>query len=447
MAGSLLRVAQAGVNAAWAAGHVARRAIGPRNELRAMDVEDLAKAMRDALGGPSWTGLSITPDMAMRSPTVWTAVRVLGESMAQLPFNLIREDGGRRVAVEDHPVQRLLGPHGKPNRWQSAAEFREQMVRWCAIRGNAVAIKVTVRGELRELLPVHPKTVEIRQEDDWSVRYRVTTERGQAREFRSDEVFHLRGPGDSGFAGDDVVVRMREAIGLALGQDMFAARMFANGAKLSGVLQTDEKLSDPAYERLKQNFQDLWSGVENAHGTPILEEGLKFEKASQTNEDAQLLDSRKLQRSIVAAILRVPPHMTGDLEKATFSNIYDLARQFVDYALTPWAVRYEGAVETQLLSDEERGRIVAKLKLQALLRGNVKERTEMYARGIQSGWMNRNEPRELEDMDRGPDHLDEFLEPENMRQAGEEPAEDTTEDDGADSREGDMNDGGENAET
>lgn len=115
-----------------------------------------------------------------------------------------------------------------------------------------------------------------------------------------------------------------------------------------------------------------------------------------TGEDAQFLETRKYQRSEIASIFRVPPHMIGDLEKATFSNIEQQSLEFVTQCLMPWLVRIEKAIKRDLLDPKERGTISVKFNPAGLLRGDALARSNYYMRGILDGWMTRNEARKAE---------------------------------------------------
>ena len=374
---------------------------------------DLAEFLR--AGQQTWSGIEVTPEEAMRYAPFGTAIRVISESVAQLPFHVHErsgEDGREREVRRDHPVDRVF--NRKPNSWQAPFEFREWATRHAAATGDAFALKVMVDSGrvLRELVPIHPARVMVEQDSDFAVTYRVTMQDNSQRTFGQRDIFHLRGPSDDGVTGVNMVHRHKEAIALGLAQDRHAATLFGNGAQPSGVLKTPNKLSDKAWEHLRRWFTESTSG-NNANSLAVLEEGLEFQARGMTSEAAQLLESRKLQRSVVASILRIPPHLIGDLERATFSNIEELARSFVDYTLMPWLDRWEQAVDTQLMGEVERGRVYTKHNVNSLLRGNAQQRAEFYNAGIQNGWLSPNEAREKEDMNPR-DGGDEFKPAENL---------------------------------
>ncbi|HEX9768421.1 MAG TPA: phage portal protein [Kiloniellales bacterium] len=364
------------------------------------EVEDLRELIDLAMGGPAASGETVNVKRALECPPVAAAVQVMGESVAQLPFRVFQNLGDRQIEERpEHDVNALLGSRGKPNEWQTPFEFFEQGTRDVALRGNFYAFKNLVADRLRSLDRLVADKVTVKQDDNFRIRYTVTTPGGGTRDLTSREIFHLRGPSDNGVAGNHVVKQMRHAIGLALAQDKHASKLFANGARLSGWLEHPGVIGPEGTERLREAFERIFGGADNAYKTAVFEEGMKFKEGSMTAEAAQLIESRTLQRSVLAAIWRVPPHMIGDLEKATFSNIEHLARQFVDYALMPWLRRWEQAIGTQLLSDAERAAgLFVKLDPRGLLRGDSKARADFYTKGIAATWLSPNEVREKEDM-------------------------------------------------
>jgi len=395
-------------------------------------------------GGASSSGVVINPQTAMQAAAVYASIKVLAESVAMLPCNLQRKDDkGNRALATDHPLFPLL--HDQPNDFQTAVEFWEMVVLHLCLRGNSYAfINRTQRGDVVELIPQHPDLVRPMMTGNWQLEYEVAMPDGRFKRYQTGDLLHIRGLTLNGWLGISPIAYARESIGLALAAERFGGQLFRNGAKMGGVLEHPGKLSDEAYKRVKESFDSATSG-ENAHKTALLEEGMKFNKVSMSSEDAQFLETRKYQRSEIASIFRVPPHMIGDLEKATFSNIEDMALQFINYALMPWLVRIEKAVKRDLFRPIERKTMDLKFNVAGLMRGNAKSRGEFYAGGIVNGWMTRNEARLAESemgaiMNQLPD-LDEPLVPLNMVVAGEEP-DDTTGGDGNDTSTAEPGSGG-----
>ena len=372
----------------------------------------LVEALRST---PSKSGQIITPDTALQCAAVYACVRVLAESVAQLPLVLYRrtKDGGKERAT-DHPLYSVL--HSTPNSWQTSFEYREGQMASLGLRGNAYAYIVRAGNIVRELIPIHPERVQIKQNSDFSITYSVRPGTGgDYKEIPTNEIHHLRGLSTNGLYGLAPISQAREAIGLSLATEEHGARLFQNGARPGGIVHRPKESgtwSEEAAKRFLQTFREAYSG-EGIHKTALLEDGMTFEVVSMTSEDAQFLQTRKYQRSEIAAVYRVPPHLIGDLEHATFSNIEQQSLEFVQYTLMPWLKRWEQAISRDLLSPSERETYFAEFLVDGLLRGDVQSRFNAYGVAITNGWMNRNEVRVLENMNPEPG-LDEFLKPLNM---------------------------------
>ncbi|MFZ6726171.1 phage portal protein [Undibacterium sp. MH2W] len=378
-------------------------------------------------GGASSSGVVVNPQTAMQSAAVYSCVKVLAESIGMLPINLYKASGKSLVLADDHPLYYLL--HDQPNDYQTIVEFLEMLVISLCLRGNAYAwINRTRSGRVVELIPLHPDMVRAEMSNASSVNYQVTLPDGTLKTFSTGEIFHVKGLTLNGYIGISPIAYARESIGLALATEKFGSQLFRNGAKMGGVLEHPGKLSTEAYNRLKASFDDAHSG-ENAHKTALLEEGMKFSKVAMTADDSQFLETRKYQRSEIAAVFRVPPHMIGDLERATFSNIEQQSLEFVQYSLMPWLTRIEKAIKRDLFSKEDKkAKLNVKCDIAALLRGDAAARASYYNSGIMSGWLTRNEARQSES-DVGIilnpiDGLDLPLVPMNMSDGTEDPDED-----------------------
>jgi HK97 family phage portal protein len=345
--------------------------------------------------GTSASGVAVSPQTAMQSAAVYSSVKVLAESIGMLPLNLYRKEANNaRTLLSDHPLHVLC--HDQPNEWMTSVEFWEMMVMSLNLRGNAYAyINRNRSGQVVELLPLQPDMVQVEMSTDFQLEYRISMPDGAFKRLGVGEIFHIRGLTLNGWLGISPIAYARESIGLALATERFGGQLFKNGAKMGGVLEHPGKLSKESYERIKTSFDEAHSG-DNAHKTALLEEGMKFARISLSANDSQFLETRKYQRSEIAAIFRVPPHMIGDLERATFSNIEQQSLEFVNYSLMPWLVRIEKAIKRDLMTTDERKTMTAKFNVSGLLRGDASARSALYHNGILDGWMTRNEARAAE---------------------------------------------------
>ena len=377
----------------------------------------------------SGAGIRVDADGAMRLSAVYSCVRVLSESMAVLPFRLYRAKvGGGRQAVTDHWLYRLMAK--RPNRFQTPFEWREMMQGHLALRGNAFCqIVGSPAGEVAELLPLHPDRIRVEMMDNGSYRYRYTDRVGQETIFRRDELWHLRGLSGDGVVGMNPIELQRESIASGLAAQDYGNRFFSNDAKPSGGwIEMPGKFADQA---AKQTFREGWQAMQgggNRGKVAVLEQGMKFHEVGVTNKDSQFLESRQFTVGDVARIFRVPPHLIGDLSKATFSNIEQQSLEFVTHTMTPWAERWESSIETMLLGED--AGLEAEFDFGVLLRGDAAGRSTYYHNGILDGWLTRNEARSREGLD-PLEGLDEPLRPLNMVEesdaaGGEEPQQGAT---------------------
>lgn len=365
------------------------------------------------IGQMTLAGKQINANTAMQIGAVFACVRVLAESISTLPCLMYERTENGRNRADNHPIAELL--RYQPNSWQTAVEFWDMMIGHAALRGNSFAeIVPGPRGFADQLVPLHPDRVTVNYLKSGIPDFEYRQPNGTKRNIPFDMMFWLKGP----FDGMSVITAARESFGLAMATEEHAARLFGQGVQISGVLEHPERLDDEVAERIAKSFSRAYAGVGNAHRPAVLEEGMKWQKIGLTAEDSQFIQSRKFQRSEIAMWFRIPPHMIGDLERATFSNIEHQGIEFVVHTLRPWLVRIEQAIRRDLILAPRR--YFSKFLVDGLLRGDQKSRYEAYHWGIIDGHITRNEVRELEN--RNPkDGLDDPLIPANMMPVGSNP--------------------------
>ncbi|MCX7903035.1 MAG: phage portal protein [Caloramator sp.] len=366
-------------------------------EARAAPISDRIKAflLGEDIEIPTNAGVYVSEETAMRTTAVYACVRVLAETVASLPLSLYKRlDRGKEKATY-HPIYFLL--HDMPNSEMTSFTFRETLMTHLILWGNAYAqIIRNSKGEIIELWPLMPNRMDIeRDKETGKLIYRYLTDSGEVI-LQKEEVFHVVGLGFDGFKGYSPIQMAREAIGLSIATEEFGARFFANGARPGGILEHPGVVKDP--ERLRKSWEEVYKGTKNSHKIAVLEEGMKYHEIGIPPEDAQFLETRKFQLNEICRIFRVPPHMIGDLERATFSNIEHQSIEFVVHTVRPYLVRWEQAISKCLLNEGERRIYFPKFTVDGLLRGDFKTRMEGYAIGRQNGWLSPNDIRELEDM-------------------------------------------------
>lgn len=357
--------------------------------------------------GGSTSGKRVNERSAMQMTAVYSCVRILSEAIASLPLNVYRYNasGGKEKALA-HPLFRLL--HDEPNPEMTSFVFRETLMTHLLLWGNAYAqIIRNGKGEIVALYPLMPDRMQVDRDENGRLYYiysksnddAPTMERGRVALDLSD-VLHVPGLGFDGLVGYSPIAMAKNAIGLAIAAEEYGSKFYANGAAPSGVLEHPGTLKDPA--RVRDSWNAAFGGSSNSHKIAVLEEGLKYTPISISPNEAQFLETRKFQINEIARIFRVPPHMVGDLEKSSFSNIEQQSLEFVKYTLDPWVIRWEQALYRALLSEEEKKEYFFRFNVEGLLRGDYTSRMNGYATARQNGWMSANDIRELEDLDRIP---------------------------------------------
>ena len=357
--------------------------------------------------GGTTSGKAVTERSAMQMTAVYSCVRILAEAVAGLPLHLYRykEDGGKEKAL-DHPLYLLL--HDEPNPEMSSFVFRETLMTHLLLWGNAYAQIIRIgKGEVFALYALMPNRMVVDRDIHGQLYYQYTrsteeapTMKGVTVNLPPSDVLHIPGLGFDGLVGYSPIAMAKNAIGMAIACEEYGAKFFANGAAPGGVLEHPGTIKDP--QRVRESWQSTFGGSGNSNKIAVLEEGMKYTPIGISPEQAQFLETRKFQINEIARIFRVPPHMVGDLEKSSFSNIEQQSLEFVKYTLEPWLVRWEQSIQRTLFSPEEKKRYFAKFNVEGLLRGDYASRMSGYATARQNGWMSANDIRELENLDRIP---------------------------------------------
>lgn len=355
--------------------------------------------------GNSSSGKTVTERSAMQMTAVYACVRILSEAVAGLPLHFYRykADGSKEKAIDSN-LYHLL--HDEPNPEMSSFVFRETLMTHLLLWGNAYAqIIRNGKGEVIALYPLMPNKMSVDRDENGKLYYTYTRSdcepnamNGSSVVLEPKDVLHIPGLGFDGLVGYSPIAMAKNAIGLAIATEEFGSKFFANGAAPSGVLEHPGTIKDPS--RVREAWQSQFGGSGNSGKVAVLEEGMKYTPISISPEQAQFLETRKFQINEIARIFRVPPHMVGDLEKSSFSNIEQQSLEFVKYTLDPWVVRWEQSLSRSLLSEDEKKQYFFKFNLEGLLRGDYQGRMNGYAIARQNGWMSANDIRELEDLDK-----------------------------------------------
>lgn len=348
-------------------------------------------------GGNCNSGVMVDELKAMQTSAVYACVKILAETVASLPLQLFKKgEKGKNEVADQHPLYSCL--YEITNEEMTSFEFRETMMTSLLLYGNAYARIIRRKGHVTELWYLSPENMTVeRDTQTGKIKYTYQdTETNKTFIYKANQIFHIKGLSYDGIKGISPIQEAREAVGLSLATEEYGAKFFGNGARPGGVLEHPGLLKDP--EKLRNSWNQVYQGTGNSHKIAVLEEGMKYHTIGIPPEDAQFLETRKYQLNEICRIFRVPPHLVGDLERATFSNIEHQSIEFVQHTIRPWLVRWEQAITKALLTEEERTIYFARFNVEGLLRGDYKSRMEGYAVGRQNGWLSINDIRRLEDM-------------------------------------------------
>jgi len=351
------------------------------------------------LGGVrSDAGPVVTVESALSLTAYQNCATLLAESVAQLPREIFRRvDDGQREVARQHPLHRILAHF--PNEWQTPLEFLEGSQLSAVTSGNSYSIiGRDPDGMVTGLYPVPPQSVQVMKGSDLRPYYRIDGQDPIPQRM----VHHVRWWSLNGYVGVSPIMLHANSIGYAQAIQQYAGKSFLNGTALSGVIErpaTSAPIKDQSViDRITDKWQQMYGGSSNAKRVAMLQEGMTFKALSMTNVDAELIPALKLTSLDIARIHKVPPHMIGELDKATFSNIEHQAIQFVIYTLLPWIKRHEQAMMRDLLLPNERDEYYIEFNVSGLLRGDQKSRYESYAIARQWGWLSVNDIRRLENL-------------------------------------------------
>lgn len=364
-------------------------------------VSDLDRAMELVIAGKqSATGVNVNANTAMNCVPYFAGVRLIAETVGQLPlieYRRVQPRGKERAA--NRMLYHLL--HDQPNPEMNAIAFKESLQGQAITWGNAFAeIEWDMENGMPVALwPLRADKMQVgRDTETKEIIYSYRLPDGTTARLPAYRVWHMPGFGFDGLIGYDTIYLAREAIGMALAMEEYGARFFGNGATPGGVLEHPNKLSEPAQNNLRKSWNEMHQGLTNQHRIAILEEGMTYKQVGIPPENAQFLESRTFQLDEIARLLHIPPHMIGELSRATFTNIEHQGIEFVTYTMNPWLVRWEQTCNRKLLVPFERNLFFFEFLVDALLRGDAQARAAFYKELFYMGALSPNDIREKENM-------------------------------------------------
>jgi len=359
-------------------------------------------------------GAMVTDDVALRLSTVYKCVRNIAETIGALPLIVYERQARGKQRAPDHPLARLLA---NPNPWQTAMQWRELMQGHASLTGNAYSeIVLDAAGREDMLIPLNPQRTTVEVMDNGNPRYRTRDAKGRERVLLAGEVLHLAGFSTDGYTGLNPVEAERAAIGAAITSRDFGSNYFGNAARPPMWIKMPpgaKFASEEARKKFVDGFRESYAGM-NQGRVPVMDQGMELQALSLSPSDSQWLESRQYSDVDICGLWRVPPHKVGIYDQAKWANVEQAALEWVTDCIAPWARRWELALQRALDFGDA---YFPEHLLEGLLRGDTKTRFEAYGKGIQDGWLTRNEARERENLN-AIDGLDDPLEPLNMAPAG-----------------------------
>jgi HK97 family phage portal protein len=355
---------------------------------------------------PTASGVNVNQASAMQVSTVYACVSMISYDLAKLGAAIFRgQRKGKRVKASNHYLAPLLK---QPAPWLTWFEFCGMMQASVLLRGNGYAVILRdPRGKPVMLVPINPDRVALWEAPDGSLFYMVTRSglhemavlQNEPLLIADEDIFHLKALTLNGLLGLSPISMNREAIGLSIAQEQLAARWAGNSAKPSGVLQTEQKLTEGAAKRLAEDWKTLNSGLYNAGKTAILEQGLKWQPMSMTSADLEFIASRQFQLSEIARVYRVPQHKLGEMTRTSGNSIGQLAQEYLNDCLSTWITMWETRIAYTFDIDEDQDGVFVEFDVDTILRADITSRYAAHrvATGG-TGWMTPNEVRETESL-------------------------------------------------
>ena len=349
----------------------------------------------------AWTGKTISPDNAMESPTVYACVRLISQTLARMPWQVLRQSENGLSNDVTHPVYSLL--NGEANEDMTSFVFREAQISDCLLYGNSFGfISRNPAGTPVAIERLRPDLVYLMRDAQNQPFYKYWSgkadekapEEIKQRTFRPYDILHIVGPSADGLLGEAAIHRMRDLIGMEMELQEWTSRFLAGNCRPAGVLSMPGRLSAEGANRLREAFNRVHSGAQGAGKIAILEEGLKFEAISTNAKDSDLDSMKKFVRQQIAAAFNVPSHRVGDNDGVSYSSAEQANAVFVQSTLAGWAARLEQEVNRKLLKRGDD--VTTRISFDDLLRGDMSTRFSAYAVAVTNGILTPNEIRERE---------------------------------------------------
>ena len=335
-------------------------------------------------------GTTVTQDTALKMSAVYASVRLIADTISTLPLDqYIRRDGQR---LPFRPREEWVA---RPSTMLPRSTFWQQVIVSLLLDGNAfIQLMRNPDGSILDMTVLNPHKVRPVRREDGRVEYR--TEYGQ-RVLGPDEVLHLTElllPGD--LRGVSRIEEAKEALGLGIALETYAAKFFGSGAYAGGIIEWPGELTKDQAQELVDSWEAGHKGLRRAHRPAVLYGGAKFTPATVDPAQSQLLDERRFQIEEAARLFRVPAFMLGVTTpgSVSYASVEQQMLFFAQHTIQPYVQKLEDAFSSLLMNRDS----FIKFNLNSLVRADFATRTAGYSSALAAGWMSVNDVRSFEDL-------------------------------------------------
>src|SRR5690625_3635538 len=370
--------------------------LGAKNKSNTTDLKNPSPWFLKMFGNESSSGEKVTVNSALGVPTVYRCVNIKANAVSMLPLQSFKRTSKGRERERKHIVSHLL--EIRPNPYQGPFKFKHLIETHRNTWGNAyVNVDWGADGRPKALWLLNPSVTEPIIDVKTNMLWYVTTlPNGKQVKIAYYDIVHLTALTTDGIKGKPPIQVAREAIGSSQAAQKFKGKFYKHGASNSGLLKVPGMLNSEAKEVIRDEWEKANTGLNNAQRIAILDAGLEFQNISMPLRDAQFIESMAFDKVEIATMFDIPPHMVGDLERATHSNIEQENLSFLQNAINPILVQFQEEFRDRLFTEKEYDYYL-NFNLDMILRADTKTRGEFYKLMLETGVYSINEVREFEE--------------------------------------------------
>ena len=345
-------------------------------------------------GQQSHGGIAVDDAVAMKFATVYSCVRLISDTISQMPCHLYRDENGVKTKIDNEPLGRAISVRPTPG--LTSFDFWKFFTSQLLLKGYAVAQKIESGREYR-LMPI-PKITRVERGTTGEYFFHYINSQGATATLAGSKAFWAFYAMDNDLLPVSPITLQKDAIGLGIQAQRHGSKTLGTSATPAGILKSPNRLDAQVKQSIKESWDSTY-GPNGSGGIAVLEGGADFAKVAMSNEDAQLLQTRQFQRQEICGIFGVPPHMISDTAQAKgWSTMEQMMTEFVTLTINPLTIRIEQAISMCLIPPAEWGNRYAKFSTTGLMRGDTTARSAYYASGIDKGWLLPAEARAFEEL-------------------------------------------------